>query len=55
MSCNQSRLVEFGGDVELKRDWALTLEVGEVCQTKGNHHHERDASRQFHTSEEKSS
>ena len=25
MSCNLSRLVEFGGDVEFKREWAYSL------------------------------
>ena len=25
MSCNRSRLVEFGGDVELSRQWAYSL------------------------------
>ena len=43
MSCNQSRLVEFGGDVQLHEQAVglLAFEKNELCQMKGNNSQEQ--------------
>ena len=42
MSCSRSRLVEFGGDIQLNRQWAYSLlRRNELCQTKGNNSQEQ--------------